>query len=163
MYKEMSRPSVRVQEEGSLGVKPEERMSQRHGGSCFMGLFCANETLLNLTTDRGDLSLELEQFSSQRSRPLQPCNPHCRTALLLLVPGPVNCQYQVRNLPRINTSPSVMHGFRKVELLTLRAAGLESELLPYPFLRFLGCSCPENRGGVAVRQWFGNMLCSVAM
>lgn len=54
-------------EGGCFGVKPKGRMAW-WDRSCFVGLFCANETLLNLMTDRGDLSLELELFSYHCNR-----------------------------------------------------------------------------------------------
>lgn len=82
-----------------------------------MGVFCANETLLNLTIDRGDLSLELEQFSYHCSRlrhteALQPL-PQDSATLTITPTAPVNWQHQAGNFPRLNILPDMVHGFRE--------------------------------------------------
>lgn len=108
-------------------MKPEERMSrQDRRRVAVMGLFCANETLLNLMTDR-DLGLELEQFSCHCSklRHTEALQPLPQTALrsLLLVPGPVNWKHRVRNLPRFNTLLGMMHRSREGRAACTQGSG----------------------------------------
>ena len=118
------------------------------GESSFM--FCANGTLLNLIWSG---------FRAVVAGHWSPAAP---------APGRRRC-YSYRDLfigsIRKETSPGLIlclagcTDLGKVELPALRGVGLESELLPYPSPRFLGCSCTKHSGDIAGRQWY----CSVAI
>lgn len=91
-----------------------------------MGVFCANETLLNLKIDRRDLSLELEQFSYHCSRlrhteALQPCPRTVLRSLLLLL-HLLTGSIRQETSPGLTLCPTWCTDSGKVELPALRGS-----------------------------------------
>lgn len=77
-----------------------------------MGLFCANETLLHLMTDRGDLALAREQFSCSccQLRSTEALRPQLqeRTAFTLTPAGTSSLAVPGKKAPQPNALPHMM-------------------------------------------------------